>query len=97
MTMEFVYPDTSAWNCLCHQGVEPSELMALLATCDASLALGLNVMYEMGKLFVKASPMPTYSHRFCSLFSTLLNHLDSLSVKVRNANGKDFRAPGYRF
>jgi hypothetical protein len=46
-----VYLDTSAWNCLCDQAVEPRALVEVLARCGATLALGFNVMYEMAKLF----------------------------------------------
>lgn len=51
MTSKFVYPDTSVWNCLFDQGVEPDALTSALAARGASLALGFNVMYEMGKSF----------------------------------------------
>ncbi len=51
MTLKFIYPDTSAWNCLFDQGIEPDVLTSSLASHGASLALGFNVMYEIGKLF----------------------------------------------
>lgn len=50
-TITQVYPDTSAWNCLCNQTVEPHALVEALAACGATLVLGFNVMYEMAKLF----------------------------------------------
>jgi hypothetical protein len=51
VTPKLIYPDTSVWNCLFDQDVDPDALTRTLATHRASLALGFNVLYEMGKLF----------------------------------------------
>jgi inactivated superfamily I helicase len=51
MDPKSIYLDTSVWNCLFDQGIDPEGLTRSLATCNAALALGFNVMYEMGKLF----------------------------------------------
>jgi hypothetical protein len=46
-----IYADTSIWNVLCDQDVEPTHLCSRLADRGAVLALGFNAFYEIAKLF----------------------------------------------
>ena len=46
-----IYLDTSVWNALCDQKVDPSLLYSSLKERDAQIVLGSNAVYEMAKTF----------------------------------------------
>lgn len=49
--MRYLYADTSIWNCLCDENVRAGELCSMFAERGIELAIGFNVLYEMGKPF----------------------------------------------
>jgi hypothetical protein len=49
--MKLIYADTSVWNRLCDEHVDPATFAADLAARNSKLALGFNVFYEIGKIF----------------------------------------------
>lgn len=49
--IRFVYADTSVWNVLYRQKVNPVALSTAMARTGAQLVLGFNVVYEFAKLF----------------------------------------------
>jgi hypothetical protein len=51
MRKHLIYADTSFWNQLCDQSIEPRRLASSLAEQDAEIVLGLNVFFEMSKTF----------------------------------------------
>lgn len=53
--MRYVYPDTSIWNRLCDEKVEPQALCIALENRGLAMALGFNVMYEIAKQFFGGS------------------------------------------
>lgn len=49
--MRYLYADTSVWNRLCDQSVDPRPFSSALADRGVELALGFNVAYEIAKQF----------------------------------------------
>jgi hypothetical protein len=50
------YPDTSIWNCLYDQEVDPGLAVSVLETRGILLVLGHNVFYEVAKCFSTGEP-----------------------------------------
>jgi hypothetical protein len=51
MTMQLVYAETSVWNELCNQAIDPHRLASRLAKRGEKLVLGINVLFELLKTF----------------------------------------------
>jgi hypothetical protein len=51
MTTQLVYAETSIWNELCNQAINPEMLASRLAKRGEKLVLGMNVFFEMVKTF----------------------------------------------
>jgi len=50
------YPDTSIWNCLHDQAVDPGLALAVLETRGVLPVLGFNVLHEVAKCFSSGRP-----------------------------------------
>jgi hypothetical protein len=51
MTTQLVYAETSIWNELCSQAINPEKVASRLAKRGEKLVLGMNVFFEMVKTF----------------------------------------------
>jgi hypothetical protein len=54
--VRLIYPDTSIWNRLYDQEVDPGFALSVLKTRGAVLVLGYNVLYEVAKCFSSGEP-----------------------------------------
>jgi hypothetical protein len=57
--MRLIYPDTSIWNRLYEQEVDPDLALSVLETRGALPVLGYNVLYEVAKCFSVGRPDKT--------------------------------------
>lgn len=69
MTTQLIYADTSLWNELCNQAVDPQMMSSSFARQGAQLVLGMNVFFEMVKTF--GMDEEGVAHRGSQLFSYL--------------------------
>jgi len=83
IVVKLIYADTSVWNCLHDQKVDPLELFSVLARRDVLLVLGFNVVYEFAKLFFPGYELKVRRGR--DLFEYLKLNLD-LKIPVVKEN-----------
>jgi len=83
MPSEFIYADTSIWNRLCKQNVEPAALTSVLRAQNAVLVLGENVLTELARAFESQKPV-VRSHA-SQLFSYMQGYLQ-MGILVSKPN-----------
>jgi hypothetical protein len=81
--LKLIYADTSVWNCLADQKLDPSDFFAALGRQGALLVLGFNVVYEIAKLFCSDNEVKV--RRGSHLFDYVKYHLD-LKIPVVKEN-----------
>jgi hypothetical protein len=82
--MRYVYADTSIWNRLCDQNVDPRAFSSHLANRRVVLAVGFNVFYEIAKLFFVGTNEATERGR--ELLNYMKQYLD-LQIPMVKENG----------
>lgn len=83
MPSEFIYADTSIWNRLCKQNVEPAALTSVLRADNAELVLGESVLTELARAF--ESQKPAVRSHASQLFSYMQGYLQ-MGIPVSKPN-----------
>jgi len=79
----FIYADTSIWNRLCRQNVEPAALTSALRAENAELVLGESVLIELARAF--ESQKPAVRTHASQLFSYMQGYLQ-MGIPVSKPN-----------